>query len=146
MEKIKVRYNGNTDSSSNYTSPTSLTIGQIYEIQTIGAFPGGYTACTLRGIDGTFNPLWFDKIEENITSKESEPISEQTPKPASDITTFVAISQEIPETGKSIILKRGNGKNSFATIRTTTLKSVEQIEKNIYICQTKSRKYIVQVF
>lgn len=125
MQKIKVRYKGCDNYDSRYTSPTVLKVGQIYEIKSVGAILG-YSTCTLHGIEGNFNPMWFEKA----------------PTP-----TFVAISSEVPKVGNRLILKRGKTFDSFTTIKTSTITGVNLLEENIYVCETKNgTTYIVQVF
>lgn len=149
MQKIKVIFKGETTEADNnyeYTSPSCLKEGETYEIRTVGSLPG-YSTCTLKGIKGTFNPLWFEKVEEaesqnNSAKNETTEVHVNT----GVCKTYVAISNEMPEVGKHLVLKRGHEGNAFATVKTSTIQKIEHLEENIYVCKTKNTTYIVQVF
>ena len=74
MQKIKVIFKGKTttyaDNNYKYTSPSCLKEGETYTIRTVGSLLG-YSTCTLQGIEGTFNPHWFEKVEESKAQNDS---------------------------------------------------------------------------
>ena len=149
MKKIKVIFKGETTEAGNnyeYTSTSCLKEGETYEIRTVGSLPG-YSTCTLKGIKGTFNPLWFEKVEEaEAKSDSTEDKVTEVPVNTGVCKTYVAISNEMPEVGKRLVLKRGHEGNAFATVKTSTIQEVNPLEENIYVCKTKNTTYIVQVF
>lgn len=149
MKKIKVIFKGETTEADNnyeYTSTSCLKEGETYEIRTVGSLPG-YSTCTLKGIKGTFNPHWFEKVEESETqSDNAKNKATEVPVNTGVCKTYVAISNEMPEVGKRLVLKRGHEGNAFATVRTSAIQTIEHLEDNIYVCKTKNTTYIVQVF
>ena len=58
----KVSYNGGTESWYSCTEPTALVVGQQYEV-TSEEVLSWQTNYTLKGVEGSFNSVWFNEPE-----------------------------------------------------------------------------------
>ena len=88
MAKI-VRYNGGTQYFYPCTKPYMLVVGREYEV-IHAKVSDCHTEYTLKGVEGEFNSVWFDEVEDNN----------------SFATTYLAVSYDIPEKGESYACSR----------------------------------------
>lgn len=124
-----VIYNGNIMSYPKCSNADLLEIGKVYEVVS-EKISGWYTMYTLKGIEGEFNSLWFDHIDND------------------EVNTYFAVSKEIPQKGKRFKCKRfvfnGETYNTEHCI-TSEIKFVEHLERNYYKVITKNSIYLVDV-
>ncbi|MBR3163329.1 MAG: hypothetical protein IKF17_04450 [Clostridia bacterium] len=63
---IIVRYNGGTGSYyGSFSSPSVLRKGCLYEVAIIKEY-SSHTEYYLKGIEGKFNSVWFNKVGESV--------------------------------------------------------------------------------
>lgn len=117
-----VVYNGGTLSYRPCDDPSVLKKGQIYEITDIDQ--GSWqTNFRLKGIRGTFNSVWFDKIK-NVE---------------------LAFSEEIPVEGQRYNLKKVDiNEMKVVPVRTSTVQSAQRIYGG-YVIKTVNTVYLVKV-
>ena len=125
-----VRYNGKKDSYSGCSSPENLVKGQVYMVisRDIGTWQTNYT---LEGVEGYYNSVWFDTVEEYEESL-----------------TNMAISKNKPQVGLRAQLLRVvySGESvSLQNWRTSTVQEVKHLTNNLYQIKTRNNLYIVQV-
>lgn len=126
MAKI-VRYNGGTESYYGCSSPSSLIVGKEYEVVSENK-RAWQTDYTLNGVQGKFNSCWFDKVN----SKQ----------------TYFAISCTVPTVGERYSCYRlqfVGGNPIREDFYTDTVKSVIDLDDNIYKVVTYNSNYIVKV-
>lgn len=126
MSIKRVRYNGGTESYYGCSSPANLVIGMEYEVTT-EIDRGWQTDYTLKGIDGRFNSVWFDEIDERI---------------------YMAIAHKMPVIGERYScykLEFVNNKPKLIGWSTSTVKAINYVGNNIYELSTNNSVYIVKV-
>lgn len=124
----KVRYNGDTRSYYDCSSPTVLIVGKEYEV-ILSRDRGLQTDYRLKGIDGEFNSVWFDEV-------------------SSEDKIYMAIAHEVPQIGKRYScykIEFINGQPKFIRWSTSTVKAISYIGNNIYQVTTCYSVYIVNV-
>ena len=106
-----VKYNGSTATYHSCSSPKLLIEGEFYEVLTenVGECQTNYT---LKGVDGYFNSVWFDKVKVGFV------IATKAPKIGE---RFLCYEQ----------LPAGN-KYSRATVITSRVRKVEQLTSKGY--------------
>ena len=124
---MKVIYNGGTMSYNGCSDPKGLVVGKIYEVvaKSVGKFQTDYT---LKEMDGQFNSVWFDKVE--------------------DFPTYLAIGRKVPVAGESYecwrLVINKNVVNSQKA-KTSSVRYVELIGKDTYMAITRNSIYVVTI-
>lgn len=113
----RVAYNGGTESYGPTSNPEVLKKGQIYEVIKEDQH-NWYTNYSLKGIEGEFNSAWFSKPE------------------------YFAVSEEVPEVGKPMILDLVGSTNR---LKTTAVENIVGVGEFVYKVITKNSVYFVQV-
>ena len=124
----KVHYNGGTQTYCSCTEPTNLIVGKEYEV--IAERDRGFqTDYKLKGIEGEFNSVWFDEVQN------SEKI-------------YMALARKVPCVGKRCEcakVEMVNGRPKLSNWSTSIVKEVSLIGNNIYQVTTRNSVYIIQV-
>lgn len=129
MAKIIVRYNGGTEHFDSCSEPTELVVDQEYEVIDITTL-FWQTNYTLKGVNGSFNSCWFDKVVFDY------------------VPTFMALAHTIPTIGKNMHCYKieflGN-QPQLTPWLTTTVQDVQFLGNHIYQVTTANSIYIVKV-
>lgn len=122
----RVRYNGGTESYYGCSEPTDLIVGKEYQV--IHERDRGWqTDYKLKGIEGEFNSIWFDKVDDGV---------------------YMALSKTKPVIGEKYSIFKVefvNGNPKLVKGVTSTVKSINCIGNDIYQVKTRNSIYIVQV-
>lgn len=132
-KKMIVRYNGGTQYYYPCTKPDMLVKGREYEVIHIN-MSDCHTEYTLKGVEGEFNSVWFDVVEEK----------EETSFP----TTYLATSHNFPVVGRSYVCSRIEWTGCrwiLEPVITSTVMQVEQIADSTYRVITRNSVYITEV-
>lgn len=132
--KKKVRYNGGTESySGRFTSPEgTLVKGQEYTLVYVDQHPWE-TDYYLAGVEGRFNSVWFTDVVE---SKH----------------IYIAVAKEFPTIGQRLSCFRAEygshyrSEPKWISCRTTPVKEIRQLEKDVYSVDTNNSTYVVKVY
>lgn len=122
----QVIYNGGTQSYYGCSDPAVLVIGQVYEV-VHEEDRGWQTDYTLRGVEGSFNSVWFKEIEPTKS-------------------TYFAFSKNIPVVGERYKIQKYNDSNNhLENWITSTVLSSDLISTDTYKVVTRNSIYIVQL-
>ena len=131
MKKAKkVVYNGGTESLYQCSEPTKLIVGKEYEVVSTED-SGWQTNYKLKGIEGEFNSIWFNEIDEPDDEK-----------------IYMAIGYKTPVEGERFFcykLTSVEGRSKLVEWLTSTVKDVDYLGNNIYKVTTKNSTYIVNI-
>ena len=119
-----VKYNGGTESCYGCSNPKLLSRTQIYEVLE-AEDKGWQTNYTLKGVEGSFNSVWFEEVP-----------------------VYIAVSNVKPELSrKYVCFKIGADKKSINCQQVTTspVKKLIPISSNTYHVITANSVYITQV-
>lgn len=122
MKKI-VMYNGYCNNYFCSTDPSVLQKGCLYMVEEEIDY-GYYTEYRLVGVEGKFNSVWFDSVEE----------------------LKFAYAENSPEVGERMRcdeIRVKEGKVSFVECETYILQSVERIYSNVYVATTENEVYVI---
>ena len=112
---MKVRYNGGTDYYTMCSNPSKLDPRKIYTVSWMDV-QDWQTKLVLKGVNGTFDALWFDEVPSNDR-------------------TYMAFTRKVPSVREQMVCKRLDLADSissdiFVDIQTSPVKSISRLRVN----------------
>lgn len=121
----RVIYNGGTESYGSCSDPSVLTVGKEYEIVSVKVY-NWHTDYKLKGIDGTFNSVWFNEVTNEKV--------------------YIAIAKSLPKIGEKFdCYKLDVKQREYTSWSTSPVRGIELLGNNIYKVKTCNSIYLVSV-